>query len=147
MFRGQYEHAIDKKGRTAVPARFRDALENLVDERLIVTRFTDPCLVAFPLGEWKKFEQKISAGGIFEKRFVKLRRFLIANAVECELDKHGRILLPPSLREQAGLSDQVVWVGQVRFSELWSPAQWKIETARVESELKEGLDDLTDLGL
>ncbi len=125
MFRGQFEHAIDAKGRTSFPARYRDALAASNDLRLVLTRALDePCLHLFPMRGWEELEAKIAAMPQFDPNVVAFRRRYLSAAVECELDKQGRILVPPSLRETADLTKDVVWAGMGKTAELWSKPRW-----------------------
>ena len=120
MFRGRYEHAIDGKGRTSLPSRFRDVLAALGDERLVITTGLDPCLVAYPWTEWLAFEDRLSRLPQFDPQVAMLRRIYVSGAVEVEPDKNGRILIPASLRKHAGLSREAQWAGMGRHVELWS---------------------------
>ena len=97
MLVGQYDYAIDAKGRLNFPARFRDAM----GETFIVTRWLDHCLAAFPAEEFEKVAAKIEEKGLVKGR--KVSRMLYASAVEVTPDKQGRIQLPAKLREYAGL--------------------------------------------
>jgi MraZ protein len=115
MFRGHFEHAIDDKGRTSLPARFRDVLAPTGELRLVVTpALGDPCLDVYPMGAWEALEAKLSGLNAFDPQVIDFRRFYVSAAVECELDKQGRVLIPPSLREHA----------QLEKAELWSREQW-----------------------
>ena len=137
MFRGQFEHAIDGKGRTSLPARYRDVLASSADEGLVVTpALFDPCLKVYPMRAWEDLEAKISALPEFDANAVFLRRRFLSAAVECELDKQGRILIPPNLREYAGLEKEVLWAGMGRTAELWSRARWMAGLAISEQELE-----------
>lgn len=125
MFRGQFEHAIDAKGRTSFPARYRDALAASNDLRLVLTRALDePCLHLFPMRGWEELEAKIATMPQFDPNVVAFRRRYLSAAVECELDKQGRILVPPSLRDHAELTKDVVWAGMGKTAELWSKERW-----------------------
>lgn len=101
MLVGQYDYAIDAKGRLNFPARFRDAM----GETFIVTRWLDHCLAAFPAEEFEKVAAKIEEKGLVKGR--KVSRMLYASAVEVTPDKQGRIQLPAKLREYAGLDHDV----------------------------------------
>lgn len=137
MFRGQFEHAIDGKGRTSLPARYRDVLAADSDLRLVVTpALFDPCLKVYPMRAWEELETKISALPEFDPNAVFLRRRFLSAAVECELDKQGRILIPPGLREYAGLEKEVLWAGMGRTAELWSRERWVAGLAKTDEELK-----------
>ena len=118
MLVGQYDYAIDAKGRLNFPARFRDAM----GETFIVTRWLDHCLAAFPAEEFEKVAAKIEEKGLVKGR--KVSRMLYASAVEVTPDKQGRIQLPAKLREYAGLTKEVVVVGSFDRAEIWSAERW-----------------------
>lgn len=125
MFRGQFDHAIDEKGRTSLPSRFRDVLGAEGDLRLVVTPSRlSPCLDVYPMKVWEELEAKLAPLSRFDPKVVAFRRRYISAAVECELDKQGRILIPPSLREHAGLVKDVVWAGMGQTAELWAKDRW-----------------------
>ncbi len=119
MFRGQYEHAIDAKGRTSVPAKFRDLLEP-AGGRLILTRGLEPCLVCWPMREWLAFEERLAALPQFDPSVAMIRRIYVSGAVDLEIDKLGRVLVPKELRDAAGLDREALWAGMGRHVELWS---------------------------
>jgi MraZ protein len=136
MFRGQFEHAIDAKGRTSFPSRFRDVLAAGDDLRLVLTRAVfDRCLHLYPLRGWEELEAKIADMPQFDANVVAFRRMYLSAAVECELDKQGRILVPPSLREHAELQSGVVWAGMGRTAELWSQERWQAAHSMSEAEV------------
>ncbi len=120
MFRGQYEHAIDAKGRTSVPAKFREALDADGQSRLILTRGLDPCLVCWPINEWLAFEERLSKLPQFDASVAMIRRIYVSGAVDLEVDKLGRVLVPKELRDAAGLDREALWAGMGRHIELWS---------------------------
>lgn len=120
MFRGQYEHAIDAKGRTSVPAKFREALDADGQSRLILTRGLDPCLVCWPINEWLAFEERLSKLPQFDASVAMIRRIYVSGAVDLEVDKLGRVLVPKELRDAAGLDREGLWAGMGRHIELWS---------------------------
>ncbi|HEX8701048.1 MAG TPA: division/cell wall cluster transcriptional repressor MraZ [Myxococcaceae bacterium] len=124
MFRGVYEHQIDAKGRTSLPARLRETLVGAYDERLILTTALDPCLHAYPVREWEALETALGKRSPMEPGVKTLMRLYVAAAQECPLDKMGRVLIPPSLRAHAGLEKDVVWVGMVKVMEVWSRTGW-----------------------
>jgi MraZ protein len=125
MFRGHFEHAIDAKGRTSLPARFRDVLAATGDARIILTKSPfDACLHLVPMKGWEEIEAKIAAQPQFDENVIRLRRLYISAAVECEIDKQGRILVPNALRDYASLSKDVLWAGMVNMVELWSREKW-----------------------
>ncbi|CAM3684921.1 transcriptional regulator MraZ [Corallococcus praedator] len=124
MFRGVYEHQIDAKGRTSLPAKLRETLVGAYDERLIVTTALDPCLHAYPVREWEALETALARRNPMEPGVKTLMRLYVASAQECPLDKLGRLLIPPSLRTYAKLEKDVVWAGMVKVIELWSLDGW-----------------------
>jgi len=119
MFRGCYDHTIDDKGRLSIPAKFRDALESSFSAPLFITR-KDDCLVAYPSDEWRNLETKMNGLPSFDPRVVNFRRFFVAPAQECPLDKAGRLLVPPHLRAFAALDRDVVLAGMGNHLEIWS---------------------------
>jgi MraZ protein len=136
MLRGQFEHAVDAKGRTSLPARYRDALEATGSSRLILTRgLYGSCLDVFPLKQWEELEAKVAELPSFDPNVVKLRRLYISAAVECDLDKQGRVLIPPTLRDFAAIDKNVVWVGMTTKAELWSSEHWLRETENASSDM------------
>lgn len=147
MFRGVYEHQIDAKGRTSLPAKLRETLLGAYDERLIVTTALDGCLHAYPLREWEVLEQSLAKRNAMEPGVRTLMRLYIAPAQECPVDKLGRILIPPPLREYAALGKEVVWAGMVRVIELWSKEGWSRaqEEARAEATSADVMRVLTEL--
>lgn len=124
MFRGRYEHTIDAKGRTSLPARYRDVLETSGERRIILTSALDPCLVAYAMSEWTAFEERLAKLPQFDRAVQKLKRIYVSGAVECEIDDSGRLLVPPTLREYAGLEKDVLWAGSGKYAELWDKRRW-----------------------
>jgi MraZ protein len=125
MFRGQFVHSIDAKGRISVPARFRDAVLADGDPRLVLTPSPfDACLHLYRINEWTEFESKIAELPRFDAHIVRFRRVYVSAAQDCELDKSGRLLVSPDFRGKAQLTREVLWAGMGRFVELWSKELW-----------------------
>lgn len=125
MFRGQFLHTIDQKGRTSLPARFRELLERGGDTRLICTPAPfDPCLHLYPLAKWEEFERKISELPSLDPDITRFRRLYISPALDVEPDKAGRIRLNAEFRAQASLDGEVFWAGMGNIVELWSKPLW-----------------------
>src|SRR3989338_1008332 len=146
MFRGRYSHSIDSKGRLSIPSKFREVLATSFDERLIVTNF-DQCLWAYPALEWQKLEQKVSQLPQFLDEVKALQRAFISAAVECPFYKQGRILLPPELREYAGLQEEIVIVGMTKRIEFWAAERWSEIFDSAQKKLESLGSKLADLGL
>lgn len=124
MFRGVSAIVVDAKGRMAIPAKYRDRLQDCCAGRLVLTVDLDRCLLLFPEPEWEQFERKLVRLPTLQPRARRLQRLLLGHASELELDSHGRILLPALLREYANLDKRVVLVGQGAKFELWNEDTW-----------------------
>lgn len=155
MFRGISALHLDTKGRIAIPTRYRDALDDCCQGCLIVTVAVNEhcvgergCLWLYPLPEWERLEQTISQLPTLNKMAGKLRRFLIGNATECDMDSQGRILLPEKLRVFAEMDKKLVLIGQLNKFELWNDDAWQDkerEWLGLDSDDNEGLGDLDSL--
>lgn len=146
MFRGRFEHSLDTKGRLSIPSKFRDILSSNYDERLIVTNF-DNCLWAYPASEWVKIEEKIASQSQFRNEVKALQRVFVSAATECPVDRSGRILIPPTLRDYAAITKDVVLVGMVNKIEIWSSERWNKVFEEALGSLSSIGDKLADLGL
>jgi MraZ protein len=147
MFRGRYEHTIDAKGRTSLPARYRDVLASVGERRIILTSSLDPCLVAYATGEWTAFEERLAKLPQFDKAVQRLKRIYVSGAVECDVDDSGRILVPPTLRAYAKLEKDVLWAGSGKYAELWDASLWKEHFQTTEGERAAISTRLAELGL
>lgn len=135
MFRGQFAHTIDSKGRVSLPARFREELVSPSDGRFVLTpALFDPCLHLYPMSAWEEFEAKVSELPSMDVNVVRFRRMYVSAAVECEIDSAGRVLIPPLLREKIQLSKDAVWAGMGRILELWSKSEWDRSLAMTPAE-------------
>lgn len=121
MFMGEYNHTIDAKGRLIVPSKFR---EKLGDE-FVVTKGLDDCLFVYPMDEWEHIEEAFRKVPLTNKKARDFVRFFFAGAASCEVDKQGRILLPPSLRAYAGLEKEIVSAGVLNRVEIWDKEKWE----------------------
>lgn len=147
VFRGRAEHTVDAKGRTSLPARFRDVLVATGDPRIVLTVSLEACLVAYPMTEWLAFEERFAKLPQFDPDVARLRRMLIGNAVECDVDRVGRILVPSLLREHAHIEKDVVWVGGVRNLELWAKDRFVRAMAAGPSDVDALARRVSELGL
>jgi MraZ protein len=130
LFRGRFFHVMDDKGRITIPPRYREILQGRQEQYLIVTNL-DGYLIAFPQSEWEGIEQRLSQRSDLRKDLRSFQRFFVSGASECSLDRQGRILLPPNLREYANLDKDVVLAGAVRCFEIWDRKVWDQEMARI----------------
>ena len=120
MLTGEFNHSIDSKGRLIIPSKLRESL----GEHFVITKGMDGCLFLYPDNEWKAFEEKLRALPLTNKNARTFSRFFVAGATSCELDKQGRILVPATLREFAGLEKDVVLTGNINRIEIWSKEKW-----------------------
>ncbi|MBU0990506.1 MAG: division/cell wall cluster transcriptional repressor MraZ [Proteobacteria bacterium] len=143
MFRGRSKHTLDEKGRLAIPARFREVLDQRNDDCLVVTS-KDNCLWAFARHDWQVLEDKAANLPLFDKAGIAFLRGFISSAVECRV-KSGRITIPPSLREDAGLQKDVVLAGQLKKFEIWDRERWEEEFEKVKDAFPEASPSLLEL--
>ena len=127
MFRGITQLSLDSKGRLAIPAKYRDGLVSLCAGRLIVTADPSRCLLIYPQPAWEPIEQKLISLSSFDKKTRSLQRLLVGNASDVEMDNAGRVLVSSPLRKFAGLTKNVVLVGQGAKFELWGEEQWDLQ--------------------
>ena len=132
---------MDTKGRLIVPAKFRDQL----GDEFVVTRGLDGCLFVYTLDEWHKMEERFREIPMTSKNARKFSRFLFAGAVTCEVDKQGRILLPPVLREYAGITKDVVLAGILSRIEIWDKDRWNDNTFD-EDEMDDVAEYMAEIG-
>jgi transcriptional regulator MraZ len=123
MLLGTHEHTLDDKSRLTLPAKFRQAFAGGV----VVTRGLDPCLVAYPRDEWTRSQSRIAELDTLSGAARSLQRAVYANAVEGDLDKQGRIVIPAALKEFAALDRDVVVAGVNDHLEIWDRAAWRRE--------------------
>jgi len=121
VFSGRYEYTIDDKGRLSIPARFREILSVDHEAKLFVTNL-DGCLVAYPDKEWARLQEKLAS--VTGKEARNFLRFFYAGVSECPFDRLGRILIPQSLRNYAGIKKNVVIVGMNKKLEIWAEEAW-----------------------
>lgn len=120
MFIGEYRHSIDVKGRLAVPAKYRGTLAN----GAVVTRGLDHCLTIYPAASWQQLAEKLAGLPMSKANTRSFSRFLLAGAMDVELDNQGRIIIPEYLRQFAGMGKSVVIAGLFDRLEVWDVAAW-----------------------
>jgi MraZ protein len=149
MFRGSSYHTIDNKGRIIIPARFRDLVSRNGGDGLMLSSM-DGCLVAYPYEKWTEVENKILRLAEKSTAMRRFRRVFIGGSSDCPLDKNGRILVPPSLREYGSLEKDIVLVGVLDHFEIWARDRWDAENRRLDDEdmqNEEVLNEIAKLGL
>jgi MraZ protein len=141
VFTGEYRHAIDGKGRVAVPARFRAELATGAH----VARWIDNCLAVFPNEAWQRLADRVGELRYADAGARAFSRFLFSGAFDVELDAQGRVVLPAGLRDFAGLKGEAVVVGALDHIELWEPARWASASADMSSDVF--AERIADLGI
>jgi MraZ protein len=134
----------------SIPARFREVLLGKGDERLVITNFVVDsvrCLDVYPLDEWLRFEEEIKKKPKFDRRMLIFQNYYLAAAYECSVDKQGRILIPPTLRQYASLKRDVILVSALEKFRIWDKEDWQKVFAEAEEKLMQDPDFLGDLGL
>jgi MraZ protein len=140
---GEYQHALDSKGRLFIPVKLRDDL----GERFIITRGLDQCLFVYPPNEWSNLEQKLKDLPLSKGEARAFVRFFFAGATECELDKQGRVLVPPYLRAYAGIERETVILGVSNRVEIWNQATWEDYSGQVRANFAELAEKMVDFGI
>ena len=141
MFRGQYEHSIDEKGRLSIPAKFREILNK---ERTLVLTSFDAYITAFPMKTWRVIEERIRSNPTFKRDMRDFLRLVYSSAEDAVIDPQGRILIPQALRQRAGITREVVILGVMDQIEIWDKARWeaKVMSAPSREELSVKLGEL-----
>lgn len=147
MFLGRFQHTIDEKGRLNIPVKFREFLNTHSNGTVIVTTDLDPCLAVYPLKEWNAMIEKAKKLPTMDKGVKNFLRFFYSRATECPLDKQGRVLLPPPLREYAQLEGDTVVVGVEYKFEIWNPRKWQENEALVTENAGRIQETLASLGM
>lgn len=129
MYKGEYSHTIDAKGRVIVPVKLREQL----GDDFVVTKGLDGCLWIFDATEWEKVETAIRELPLTVPAARVLSRFIFAGATDGEVDKQGRVLLPPNLREYAGLTKDVIFSGVGSRVEIWDKEKYDSAASNFEN--------------
>ena len=126
MLRGAHAVTLDSKGRITIPTRYRSFLAEECEGKFVCTiDIQHPCLLLFPLNKWEVLEKKLSRLSSINEHERRLQRLLLGNAIDCESDSNGRVLITPVLREHASLEKNIMLVGQLNRFEIWSETHWK----------------------
>ena len=145
-FRSRSEHSLDAKGRLNIPARFREVLSEVYSNALIVTNW-QKSLKAYPVAEWEALEEKLLCQGRNQPGMSAFVRYVISGVTECSLDKQGRILLPAMLRNEFGMSKEVVLNGMLDHFEIWDKGAWQDEVRRTREDFTSFREGLSSLGI
>lgn len=143
MFIGEFQATIDDKARVNIPAKFRSSLKS----KVVVTRGLDNSLVLYTLDEWKKLAEKVASLPISTANTRAFSRLMLAGAMDCDIDKQGRIVLPGYLKDFAKISKKLVFAGLYNRVEIWSEELWQKYKTQTEKQSNQIAEQLGDLGV
>jgi MraZ protein len=125
MFYGEYKHNIDNKGRLVLPSKFREVCKENSIERFFITRGLDKCIFMFSESEWRLQEQKFKTMSFTKQETRNFNRMFFSGAADIIPDKQGRFIMPPYLREYAGILRATVIIGVSNRIEIWDKKNWE----------------------
>jgi MraZ protein len=146
MFRGRYAHTIDAKGRVSIPAPYRPEIQEHMDRPPYLTN-QPRCLGLYPHEQWLEFEKSLVSMSQVRPEVQLFARFLVSGAVACPIDGHGRIAVPPHLRQHAGLEREVTILGTGPHVEIWNREEGEREIERASERAEDLARTMADLGL
>ncbi len=149
MFRGCSFHSLDDKGRIIIPARFKAELESWASTDRFFLTILDGGLMGYPVGEWVALEKRIMELTETSPAIWRFKRYFIGSAVECQLDRQGRVVIPQTLKEYAGLEKDIVLVGVLNHFEIWSRDKWETNSHKLDDDMlqEEVLKEIRSLGI
>ena len=141
---GTYEHNMDAKKRVIMPAKFR---EDIGDKFYLTVGF-DGCIRGYSESEWEKYKARFDGLPESNINARKIRRVILANSTECEVDKQGRIIIPPNLLKHANLVKETVIIGQSSYIEIWAKENWNVyQPEEDDINLEDLIGSLSEFGL
>ncbi len=143
MFIGEYSHNLDDKGRMAIPVKFRRELA----KGAVVTRGLDNCLFLYTKTEWAKLAEKLAALPISQSNSRAFARLMLAGAMDVEVDKQGRVVLPEYLRKFASIKKSLVVAGLYNRLEIWDEELWNKYKNQTEAESGAIAEKMAELGV
>ncbi|MEA1937334.1 MAG: division/cell wall cluster transcriptional repressor MraZ [Patescibacteria group bacterium] len=143
MFIGEYNHNLDEKGRLAVPIKFRNDLK----KGAVVTKGLDGCLFLYTMNEWKTLAEKLSHLPISQSGTRAFARLMLAGAMDAQIDKQGRIVIPDYLRKYAGMKKKIIVSGLYNRLEIWDENNWEKYKRKTEKESENIAEKLGELGV
>jgi len=142
MFIGEFSHSLDNKNRLLIPVKFRAAFS----EGLVMTRGLDGCLWLYSKKEFEKLAENISKLPITQANSRNFSRLMLSGAMDLEMDKIGRVVMPSYLKEFAGIKNQIVLSGVYNRIEIWPEDSWKAFKSDMENNSTEIAENLSEIG-
>lgn len=147
-FSGKYYYNLDQKGRLIIPAPFREIISAKYSPKLFITSAAfDKCLLIYPFEEWNALQEKVRTLPQMDDAVTYFKRKVIASAIEVDLDRQGRVLVPQAHREDSGIANEAVIVGMIDKIELWDKSAWEGVTDPSKLDIGEFKRTLSGLGL
>jgi MraZ protein len=143
MFIGEFRHVLDDKGRLAIPVKFREAFK----DGAVVTRGLDQCLFVFPMTEWQKLAERLANLPLSQQDSRAFARLMLAGAMDVELDKQGRMVVPEYLRTYAAVGKDAVVTGLYNRLEIWDAKAWETYQTQTEKDSAVIAERMSDLGI
>ena len=146
-FYGQFSVLMDKKGRISLPSRLRPSSmkETKLSDEFILTKGLDGCLALYPENEWQLIQQRLGSLNFTSRDYRYFSRLLHSVAVNINLDRQGRLLIPSHLQKDAGLTKEILVIGVYRWIELWNPDSYRDYLSRYGQSYEEVAEKLFDL--
>lgn len=143
MLIGEFTHTIDGKKRMSLPSKFRKE----IGKKVIVSKGLDTCLFLYPLAQWKEFAEKLGTLSIGQAHTREFNRFMLASAVEVDIDSAGRILIPDFLYSFANLDDKAVCAGMYNRIEIWNTTEWQKSKEKIDKQVDSLAERLGEVGM
>ncbi len=143
MLIGEYIHTLDAKKRLSLPAKFRKEL----GKKVVVTYGLDKCLFVYPVKDWERVSAKLSELSVGKSDTRGFSRFILAGAVEVDVDSIGRILIPEFLKEYSSLTSKVVFAGVYNRVEIWNETAWTDYKKKIEQQADTLAEKLGEVGV
>lgn len=143
IFLGEYKHKIDDKSRLALPIRYRE----IFSQGVVITRGLDSCLFVYPKKDWQVLAEKIARLPLTQSNARAFSRLMLSGAIEGKLDKQGRVILPPYLKQYAALKNKVIIAGVYNRLEIWSRGRWGRYKKNAEENYADIAESLNELGI
>jgi len=143
IFTGEYHHLLDFKRRLSIPVKFRNSFHG----KAVITKGLDGCLFIYPTPVWEQLAEKLGSLPLGEKKMRQFVRLMLAGAIESDVDRQGRVLVPNYLSEFASLKKDAVIIGLYDRLEVWDEKEWVKSRNAAEKEKDTVAEELGRLGI